>query len=213
MKTIRQIADEIGVSKQAVFKKIKQEPLSTSLQRFISTAVDGRLMVEVDGEKLIKQAFEHKPKLAVGGNVDINFGDNHAEKIKKTVNQTKVDGGGSQPETMLFSMLQETVDMLTAQLEAKDRQLDAKDQQLAEKDRQIAEKDKQLDRQAKSIEDLAASLAAAQALHAGTLHQQIEGSSVSATQGQEFGASADDPENGEKGPEKKRGFFSRMFGG
>lgn len=56
MKTIRQIADEIGVSKQAVFKKIKREPLSTSLQGFTAT-VDGRLMVSVDGEKLIKQAF------------------------------------------------------------------------------------------------------------------------------------------------------------
>ena len=52
MKTIRQIADEIGVSKQAVFKKIKREPLSTSLQGLTAT-VDGRLMVEVDGEKLI----------------------------------------------------------------------------------------------------------------------------------------------------------------
>ena len=55
MKTIRQIADEIGVSKQAVFKKMKREPLSTSLRGLTST-VDGRLMVEVDGEKLIKQA-------------------------------------------------------------------------------------------------------------------------------------------------------------
>ena len=44
MKTIRQIADEIGVSKQAVFKKIKHEPLSTSLQGLTAT-VDGRLMV------------------------------------------------------------------------------------------------------------------------------------------------------------------------
>ena len=49
-KSIKQIADEIGVSKQAVFKKIKREPLSTSLKQFIST-VDGRLMVSVDGEK------------------------------------------------------------------------------------------------------------------------------------------------------------------
>ena len=40
MKTIRQIADEIGVSKQAVFKKIKREPLSTSLQGLTAT-VDG----------------------------------------------------------------------------------------------------------------------------------------------------------------------------
>lgn len=55
-KTIKEIADEIGVSKQAIFKRIKREPLSTSLQGLMVT-VDGRLMVSVDGEKLIKQAF------------------------------------------------------------------------------------------------------------------------------------------------------------
>ena len=65
MKTIRQIADEIGVSKQAVFKKIKREPLSTSLQGLTAT-VDGRLMVEVDGEKLINRRFlklHRQPKM------------------------------------------------------------------------------------------------------------------------------------------------------
>lgn len=55
-KTIKEIAEEIGVSKQAIFKKMKREPLSTSLQGLTST-VDGRLTVSVDGEKLIKQAF------------------------------------------------------------------------------------------------------------------------------------------------------------
>ena len=56
MKTVRQIADELGVSKQAVFKKMKREPLSTGLRGLTST-VDGRLMVSVDGENLIKSAF------------------------------------------------------------------------------------------------------------------------------------------------------------
>lgn len=55
-KTVKEIAEEIGVSKQAVFKKIKREPLSTSLQG-LTTTVDGRLMVSVDGEKLIKREF------------------------------------------------------------------------------------------------------------------------------------------------------------
>jgi len=56
MKTIKQIADEIGVTKQAVFKRIKKPPLSTKLEPFIST-VDGAFMVTVDGEKLIQQSF------------------------------------------------------------------------------------------------------------------------------------------------------------
>lgn len=55
-KTVKEIADEIGVSKQAVFKRINRQPLSTKLERLTST-VDGRLMVSVDGEILIKQAF------------------------------------------------------------------------------------------------------------------------------------------------------------
>lgn len=60
-KTVKEIAAEIGVSKQAVFKKMKREPLSTGLQG-LTTTVDGRLMVSVDGEKLIKQAFlGHEP--------------------------------------------------------------------------------------------------------------------------------------------------------
>ena len=114
MTTIRQIADEIGVSKQAVFKKIKREPLSTSLQGLTAT-VDGRLMVEVDGEKLIKQAFsEIAPSTtdnqltgAVDGLVD-------APSTKNAEKTAEVDG--------VISVLQATIDTLQGQLEVKDRQ-------------------------------------------------------------------------------------------
>lgn len=40
-KTTKEIAEEIGVSKQAVFKKMKREPLSTGLQG-LTTTVDGQ---------------------------------------------------------------------------------------------------------------------------------------------------------------------------
>ena len=53
-KTVREIAEEIGVSKQAVFKKINRQPLSTKLEGLTST-VDGRLAVSVDGKKLKKR--------------------------------------------------------------------------------------------------------------------------------------------------------------
>ena len=56
MKTIAQIAEEIGVSKQAVHHKIKQEPLSTDLRQF--TSIDGNtLTVDENGEELIKASF------------------------------------------------------------------------------------------------------------------------------------------------------------
>lgn len=177
MKTIRQIADEIGVSKQAVFKKIKREPLSTSLQGFTAT-VDGRLMVEVDGEKLIKQAFsEIAPSTtdnqltgAVDGLVD-------APSTKNAEKTAEVDG--------VISVLQATIDTLQGQLEVKDRQIEELNARLAEVSAAL----------------LAAqqTAAAAQALHAGTIQQQLlTGEAGADQQGQE--------------PEQKRGWFSKLFG-
>lgn len=58
-KTIRQIANEIGVSKQAVQKRIAKEPLHTSVQRYIET-VSGTQYISTKGIKLIKSAF-YKP--------------------------------------------------------------------------------------------------------------------------------------------------------
>ena len=58
-KTIRQIADEIGVSKQAVQQKINKKPLSASLQS-LSTKDNGIIYIHIDGEALIKSAFSKK---------------------------------------------------------------------------------------------------------------------------------------------------------
>ena len=151
MKTIRQIADEIGVSKQAVFKKIKREPLSTSLQGLTAT-VDGRLMVEVDGEKLIKQAFsEIAPSTttnqltgAVDGLVD-------ATSTKNEEKMAEVDG--------VISVLKATIDTLQGQLEVKDRQIEQQAQTII--------------RLTDTLAAAQQTAAAAQALHAGTIQQQL----------------------------------------
>lgn len=164
MKTIRQIADEIGVSKQAVFKKIKREPLSTCLQGLTAT-VDGRLMVEVDGEKLIKQAFsETAPSTTdnqLTGAVDGLVDGASTKNEEKTV---AVDG--------VVSVLQATIDTLQGQLEVKDRQIEELNARLAEVSAAL----------------LAAqqTAAAAQALHAGTLQQHLlNGGAGADQQGQE----------------------------
>ena len=56
MKTIKQIAEEIGVSKQAVHQKRKSKELSTALQPF-TTTIDGIIYIDGDGEIIIKSAF------------------------------------------------------------------------------------------------------------------------------------------------------------
>ena len=57
MKTVAQIAREIGVSKQAVHSKLKKEPLKSGLSDKIET-IDNALHINIDGEKLIKAAFD-----------------------------------------------------------------------------------------------------------------------------------------------------------
>ena len=70
MKTIKQIADDLGVTKQAIYKKIKLEPLLTSLQEFTTTK-GNTVYISVDGEYLIKSAFsQNKPTTLITNLVD-----------------------------------------------------------------------------------------------------------------------------------------------
>lgn len=101
-KTIKQIADELGVSKQAVHQKRKSKELSTALQPFTST-VDGAIYISVDGEKLIKQAF-------------LNSGCKHVDDNQPSTIYTEVDSN-------LYGILKATIDTLQEQLNVKDKQI------------------------------------------------------------------------------------------
>jgi len=107
MKTIRQIAEEIGVSKQAIFYRIKKPPLSYALQSFASKE-NGVLTISFDGEKLIKQAFFNNDTVKQPSKENALFDD------------------------AIVNILCNTVDCLKAQLETKDRQLYEKDKQIIE---------------------------------------------------------------------------------
>lgn len=108
-KTIKQIADEIGVSKTAIMKQIANLGLQTSLRKN-----GNQFAIDERQEALILQAFQKK---------------------SQTETQTKIDNQ-SQTENdtvgVLVAMLQKELDAKTRQLEEKDRQLAAKDQQIVE---------------------------------------------------------------------------------
>ena len=57
LKTIREIADELGVSKQAIWQKIKRDA-SIDLRQFTSTK-GNTVYVDVDGQKAIKSMFSN----------------------------------------------------------------------------------------------------------------------------------------------------------
>jgi AcrR family transcriptional regulator len=137
MKTIRQIADEIGVSKTAVNKQIANLGLRSGLRKN-----GNQFAIDEHQEALIKQAFSEKSQTEI---------ENQSQTKSQTENHEVSD---------LVCVLQATIDTLQGQLEV--------------------EKDRQIEQQAQTITRLTDALAAAQqtavaaqALHAGTIQQQL----------------------------------------
>ena len=137
MKTIRQIADEIGVSKQAVYKRYKGK-LHTVCAPYAHTE-QGVLYLSEQAETIIKQDFL-KDDRSIGAHTDT-----HTERSIGAVPEQS-------QEDSVVAVLQATIDTLQGQLEVKDRQIEKLTEALV-----AAQK----------------TAAAAQALHAGTIQQQL----------------------------------------
>ena len=100
MKTIRQIADEIGVSKTAVNKQIANLGLRSGLRKN-----GNQFAIDEHQEALIKQAFSEKSQTEI---------ENQTQTKTQTENHEVSD---------LVCVLQATIDTLQGQLEVKDRQI------------------------------------------------------------------------------------------
>jgi biotin operon repressor len=161
MKTIRQIADEIGVSKTAVSKQIANLGLRSSLRKN-----GNQFAIDERQEALIKQAFLEKTQT-----------ENANQSQTKTQTENREVGG-------LVCVLQATIDTLQGQLEVKDRQIEQQAQTIT--------------RLTDALAAAQQTAAAAQALHAGTIQQQLLTGEAGADQQE---------------PEQKRGWFSKLFRG
>ena len=113
MKTIRQIADEIGVSKQAVYKRYKGK-LHTVCAPYAHT-VQGVLYLSEQAETLIKQDFLQN---------DCSNGA-HTERSIGAVQEQSQEAG-------VVAVLQATIDTLQGQLSVKDQQIEELNARLAE---------------------------------------------------------------------------------
>ena len=146
-KTIKEIADELGVSKTAVSKQIANLGLRSSLRKN-----GNQFAIENQQEKLIKMAFlKNKQREKVNEN---SVSDEQSQTKSQTANANQ-----SQTENHEVCVLQTTVDTLQEQLSVKDQQIRELNARLA----------------VCSAALLAAqeTARAAQALHAGTIQQQL----------------------------------------
>ena len=167
MKTIRQIADEIGVSKQAVYKRYKGK-LYTACAPYAHT-VQGVLYLSEQAETLIKQDFL-KDNRSNGA---------HTERSIGAVQEQSQEAG-------VVAVLQATIDTLQGQLEVKDRQIEQQTQTIT--------------RLTDALAAAQQTAAAAQALHAGTIQQQLLS-----------GESGADQQGREPEPGGKRSWFRKFF--
>lgn len=122
-KTVREIAEEIGVSKQAVFKKINRQPLSTKLEGLTST-VDGRLMVSVDGE-------------VDGSEIE------NANKNQELMTTDKVHEDDSDDKSEVI-FLRKQIEQMNDQLSRRDTIIDSLNKELEKEREHNREKDRQL---------------------------------------------------------------------
>ena len=164
MKTIRQIADEIGVSKQTVYKRYKGK-LYTVCAPYAHTE-QGVLYIEEQGETLIKQDFLQK-ECSIGA---------HTERSNGAVLEQSENAG-------VVAVLQTTIDTLQGQLAIKDKQIEALNARLSEVSSALVAAQQ--------------TAQAAQALHAGTIQQQL--------------TSGEDQREEDEVKAKKQSWLSRMF--
>ena len=144
MKTIRQIADEIGVSKQAVYKRFKGK-LYTVCVPYEHTE-RGVLYIEEQGENLIKQDFLQN-NCSDGLHTDMHTERSVGAPIEYTENDK------------LITVLQATIDTMQGQLDVKDKQIEELNARLAESNAALVAAQQ--------------TAQAAQALHAGTIQKQL----------------------------------------
>lgn len=150
-KTIRQIADEIGVTRQAIYKKFKLHSSIANNIKAYSFTVDRVKYYTAEGEKIIKSLFTQET-------VDVST----KQLTSDNLTTDQVD-----------RLTHQLTDLFSAQLTVKDKQIEEKDRQLSEKDLQLAEKDKQIAMLMEQTNHLTQALQAAQALAAADKHQLL----------------------------------------
>ena len=186
-KTIKQIADELGISKQAVFKRIDNLGLRSKL-----TKIDNQLMVEKEQENMIKSAFSEKQpstKLSTKPSTSLQL---------ETVNDA-------------------VVEVLLNQSEMLKNELKIKNKQIEELNKRLEENQKLLDQQQKlhaMAEQKIQLLEHKETSKTDNKDQTEEINQLKEQLDQEKKEQLNEIEKlkNELEKEKKKGFFARLFG-
>jgi len=163
--TVKQLAEELGVSKPTISKAITDLGLQGNLHK-----IGNRFILEDAEIAAIKSQIMQTPEP-------------QEPKETETATEKQSEKAENETENALISLLKSQITILS--------------QQLAVKDSQIAAQQDQIKTLTQSLHDTTAALTAAQALHAGTIQQQLTDKQASS--------------EGQSEPEERQGFWQRIF--
>ena len=183
MKTIRQLADELGVSKQAIHKHVSKLPST-----MVSTGDNRSLHVNDAGEAIIRA------KVAI------------KSTTKVVANPTTEDY-----QSLEILQLEHEIALLKKERDLERKSHKEKqalyEQELKAKDRQLEDSQKTIREIMSTMENAVTALNAAQALHAGTMHKQLTEPTPGEAAAVEVAQELPEQEPAAE-PEPRRGFLS-----
>ena len=151
--TIKQLADELGVSKPTIRNIVSELGIQRKLRK-----VGNRYMLSD------AQITQVKLQILKDGVLS------ESEKTEKSESEVL-----SESEKTENSIVREQLSILSQQLTVKDNQIQVLQDQLIAKDNQIQILQEQIGQLTAAMESMAAALTGAQALHAGTIQKQLTG--------------------------------------
>ena len=241
-KTIRQIANEIGVTRQAIYKKFKLNSTIADSLKTHSFTVDKVKYYTAEGEKIIKSMFADNSDTSKGtvnlsteqltgklthDNLTTNPVDRLSDGLTDKLSGSQADKTPIKSAFSANNTFKGTVNLSTKQLTDKlthdnlttnpvDRLTDLFSAQLTARDKQIEEKDRQLlekDRQLAEKDKQIAMLME----QSNNLTQALQAAQALAAADKkqlllQSGQKNEQPENSDPPENVKKGFFHKIFG-
>ena len=204
--TIKQLADELGVSKPTIRNIVSELGIQSKLRKVgnrymlsdaqitqvkLQILKDGVLSESEKTEKSESEVLSESEKTEKSESEVLS----ESEKTKKSESEML-----SESEKTENSIVREQLSILSQQLTVKDNQIQVLQDQLIAKDNQIQILQEQIGQLTAAMESMAAALTGAQALHAGTIQKQLTGHNDRVEQSSD-----------QEQPKQKQGFFSRLF--
>ena len=204
--TIKQLADELGVSKTTISKAVLVLGFNGKLHKVGNRYMLSEMQISQIKSKIsqFSQTDEEK-KTQISPTLQTD--EEKKTQILPTLQtdeekklQISPTLQTDEEEKMQISLLKQQNAILQQQLSVLSKQLSVKDEQIKLLQEQLIAKDEQIGQITSAMESMATALSAEQALHAGTIQKQLTEHSL-----------MDQPSDEEQS-KRKQGIFSKLFG-